>query len=118
MMRIARAVTGFCFCILLAAVVIFIFDIVVFSLTDRFLGCRFHTEIIPNIACKGALARPLEFVFNLPLFFILSPPALLAAHKLTPELQALVPLMFIPVVILVLGLIYPVLRLASRGRTV
>ena len=113
-MRLARIVCGLCFCILLAAVAIAIFDIVVFKITDRFAGCQFNTEIIPNVGCVGPFAPVLKFVLNVPLFFILAPPAILAAHKLNPTLQALLPLMYVVVAILVLGLVYPVLRLIAR----
>jgi hypothetical protein len=103
-----------CFCVLLAAVAIGLFDVIAFSLTPRFAGCRFNAEIIPNVGCEGALTRLKELVFNLPLIFIYAPLFTLAAGW--PLLPPLTALFYLFDAILLLALAYPVLALMAWRR--
>lgn len=112
-MRLARLVCGLCACIVLAAVPVAIFDIIAFSINDRFAGCQVNPEIVVNVTCWGSQFKSLlEIVLNLPLLFIYVPPVTIFGPP-WPN-PAAMRLLYAGDVVLVLGLAYRVLVLIQR----
>ncbi len=113
-----RRICLFCFCILLAAVMIAAFDIILLSNTTSFttplVGCQFNPENLPRFGCTGTLARMFELILNLPLLLIYAPLfTVLRPPTLTNDF---IVMLYSFDVVLVLALAHPVLAIAARWR--
>jgi hypothetical protein len=115
-MRWARGLCLACFNVLVAAVVIAIFDIAALNISDRFAGCQFNPEILPNFGCHGPLGRLLELILNLPLLLIYAPIFTIYRPLFTyfnppPPSREFLLLLYPFDAVLALGLAWPVLVL-------
>lgn len=112
---IFRRLCFLCFCVVIAAVAIAIFDFVAFSVTTTVAGCRFNAEVLPNFTCReGSFQRALEVILNLPILFVIA-PLITAVGSATPNPQFM-NLLYGFDVILALALAYPLIVLITRWR--
>jgi hypothetical protein len=119
-MRWIRRLCLACFCVLVTAILIAIFDVATLTITGRFAGCQFNGEILPNFSCYGSLARLLELVLNLPLLLIYAPLFAIYLPLFTgfnpPPSREFILFLHPFSAILVLGLTWPVLTLLNYSR--
>lgn len=112
---IFRRLCFLCFCVVIAAVAVAIFDAIAFSITTTVAGCRFDADVLPNFTCReGPLQRPIEFMLSLPILFILA-PLITVFGSAAPNPQFMNVLYGFDV-ILTLALAYPLIVLVARWR--
>lgn len=123
MAQLIRKLWLLCVWILLAAVVIAIFDIVALLIAEKFgggpatyvLGCRWHPEIVPQFSCGRSLPQQAaSVVLNLPLLFIYAPIFTLGG---SPGLNTVTKIAFYVLDgILILAVAYPAVTFLARER--
>jgi hypothetical protein len=119
-MRWLRRICLLCFCVLVLAFAVAIFNYVT---PAKSIGCDIE-NIIPHYVCSGPFARPKAMILNLPIFLIyaaLFTVGSLFAYPNSPipnqdNLMLFLMLAFPFNVVLVLGLAWPVLALVERRR--
>jgi hypothetical protein len=119
-MRSLRRICLLCFCVLVLAFAVAIFNYVT---PAKSIGCYIE-DIIPHYVCSGPFARPKALLLNLPIFLIyavLFTVGALVAYPNSPipdqdNLMLFLMLAFLFNAILVLGLAWPVLALVERRR--